>query len=250
VQTPSVENVFASAWNLLTRNWVIIVPGVVVGIVVGIVTGLLTWSSPQTYGAPTGVGYQLAAGSAGVVRGLIISLIALAGYIITQCYTAGMAGAAWQRGTTTLSDGARALGEDAGNVLGAALALFLCAIVAAILALPTLLLSILAFYLFTLYTIAAAVVGNRGGFAALRESVDIARHRFGTTLIIGILLAVLQAIGGAIAAVFAFAPLLGPIVSAVISQVVVAYAMLVIVGEYLVLRPGTPPPAAPPPAAT
>ena len=161
-------------------------------------------------------------------------------YIVTQCYTAGMAGAAWQRGITTLADGSRALSEDAGNVLTAA-GMYAVRLgrdrLAVLLALPTLFLSVFAFYLFTLYAIPAAVVGNRRGGDAVRESFAIARMRFGTTLIIGILLALLQAFGKLIAHVFAFAPLLGPIVAAIISQIVVAYAVLVVVGEYLVLRP-------------
>jgi hypothetical protein len=41
--------------------------------------------------------------------------------------------------------------------------------------------------------------------------------------------------------------LLGPIIAAIISQIVVAYAVLVIVGEYLVLRPVAAAPAPPPP---
>jgi hypothetical protein len=124
--------------------------------------------------------------------------------------------------------------------------LFLFGIVAILLAPFTFLLSIFVFYLFTLYTIAAAVVGNQRGMNALRESYAIARSRFGTTLIIGIVLGVLQVIGKLIAHVFSFAPLLGPVIAAIISQLVVAYAVLVVVGEYLVLRPG----ATPPPSAT
>jgi hypothetical protein len=93
----------------------------------------------------------------------------------------------------------------------------------------------------------AAVVGNRRGFDALRESFAIARAKFGTTLIIGILLFLLSLAGGIIGHLFAYAPLLGPIVSAVITQIIVAYATLVIVGEYLVLRPAVIPPSAPPP---
>jgi hypothetical protein len=233
VQVPTVENVFARSWDLLTKNWIIIVPGIIVGLVVGIVSGIYSYSQTDTYTLGTFVG------------GLILAIVAIAGYIITQCYTAGMAGAAWQRGVTTLADGSRALNEDAGNVVLAAVYLFLFGIVAVLLAPFTLALSIFAFYLFTLYTIAAAVVGNRRGMDALRESFAIARSRFATTLIIGIVLAVLQLIGSLIAHVFSFAPFLGPIVAAIISQVVVAYAVLVIVGEYLVLRPAVEPPAAP-----
>lgn len=243
MQVPTVENVFARSWDLLTRNWVIIVPGVVVGLLVGIVLDIFYVGMPDAYGDPTTTAMTVTYGFGHFVVGLIAAVVGIAGYIITQCYTVGMAGAAWQRGTTTLSDGSQAVHDDAGNVVMAAIYLLLTAIVALILAPFTLFLSIFAFYLFTLYTIAAAVVGKRRGADALRESFAITRARFGTTLIIGVVLAVLQIIGKVIAAVFGFAPLLGPIISAIISQIVVAYAVLVVVGEYLVLRtaagPGT-----------
>jgi hypothetical protein len=235
MQMPTIENMFARAWHLLTRNWSIIVPGVVVGLIVGLVTGL--YGLTQTADPPIGVVGSVTAGLASFVSGLIVLVVALTGYIVTQCYTAGMAGAAWARGTATLSDGARSLGEDASNVFTAGFGLLVCGIIAALLAVPTLMLSVFAFYLFTMYTMAAAVVGNRPGFAALRESFAIARAKFGTTLVIGILLVLLQIVGSVVAHVFAYAPLLGPIVAAVVQQVVVAYATLVIVGEYLVLRP-------------
>lgn len=246
MQVPTVENVFARAWDLLTKNWVIVIPGVVVGLVVGLVTGIYALNQPDTYGEPSGAAVSFAYGLGAFLSGAVVAVIAIAGYIVTQCYTAGMAGAAWQRGVTTLADGTRAVNEDAGNVLGAAIYLFLFGIVAILLAPFTFLLSIFVFYLFTLYTIAAAVVGNQRGMNALRESYAIARSRFGTTLIIGIVLGVLQVIGKLIAHVFSFAPLLGPVIAAIISQLVVAYAVLVVVGEYLVLRPG----ATPPPSAT
>jgi hypothetical protein len=237
MQVPTVENVFARSWDLLTRNWVIIVPGVVVGLVVGIVLDLLYVNRPDAYGDTTTSAMSITYGFSHFVAGLVAAVVGIAGYIITQCYTVGMAGAAWQRGTTTLSDGSQAVHDDAGNVLVAAIYLLLTAIVALILAPFTFLLSIFACYLFTLYTIAAAVVGDRRGWDALRESFAITRARFATTLIIGIVLAVLQIIGKVIAAVFSFAPLLGPVIAAIIAQIVVAYAVLVVVGEYLVLRP-------------
>ena len=250
MQVPSVENVFARAWDLLTRNWVIIVPGIVVGLVVGILNDVFRSNASYAYGQPSGDTVAVAFGLGTFVTGIILAAVNIAGYIITQCYTAGMAGAAWQRGTTTLSDGSRAVHADAGNVLVAAILLFVLGLIATLLILPTLFLSLLAFYIFTLYTIAAAVVGNRGGMDALRESFAIARARFGTTLIISVLLGLLQFLGGLIAYGFSFAPLLGPIISAIISQIVVAYAVLVIVGEYLVLRPGVTGPTPPPPSQT
>lgn len=251
MQQPTVENLFGRAWELLSRNWVIIVPGVVVGVVVGVISGV--FNLMQAPDDTAGVAMSLTHGFAAFVSTVVIAVVAVAGYIVTQCYTAGMAGAAWARGTTALADGAQAVNEDAGNVFMAGLGLLLVGIVAALLIIPTLGLSIAAFYLFTLWTIPAAVIGNQRGFDSLKESFTITKSRFGTTLIIGVLLALLQLVGRFIAHLFAFAPLLGPIVAAIISQMVVAYAMLVIVGEYLVLRPtvtAAPGPAdAPPPPA-
>lgn len=254
MQQPTVENLFGRAWELLSRNWVIIVPGVVVGIVIGVISGV--FSLLQTPADEPGVAAAITHGFAAAVSTVVIAVVAVAGYIVTQCYTAGMAGAAWARGTTVLADGAQAVNEDAGNVFMAGLGLLLVGIVAALLIIPTLGLSLAAFYLFTLWTIPAAVIGNQRGFDSLKESFTITKSRFGTTLIIGVLLALIQLLGRLVAHLFAFAPLLGPIVAAIISQIVVAYAMLVIVGEYLVLRPtvaagaGTPPPEYTPPTYT
>ena len=53
-------------------------------------------------------------------------------------------------------------------------------------------------------------------------------------------------VGGIIAAVLHFIPYLGPIVGGIITQIVVAFATLVVVGEYLNLRTiGTIPPPSP-----
>lgn len=232
MQPPTVENVFARAWALLTRNWVIVVPGLVVGAVVGVLTDFLSYNQPDVYGDP-GAAFSFAAG----IGSLVATVVEIAGYIITQCYTAGMAGAAWRTGTASLRDGAQAVHDDAGNVFVAAVCLLALGIVALILAPFTLLLSLLAFYLFTLYTIPAAVVGNRRGLDAVRESFAITRARFATTVIVGVLLAVMQGVGRLIGHVFAFVPYLGPIVAAIIIQIVVSYFVMVIVGEYLVLRP-------------
>jgi hypothetical protein len=245
MQQQSIENVFARSWELLTKNWIIIVPGVVVGIAIGILTGLL---SPDTSDTADPVA-AVARLSARFASSFIVGIIAIAGYIVTQCYTAGMAGAAWMRGTTTLEDGASALRADAGNVFVAALALFCVGVVAAVLALPTLGLSFLAFYVFFIYTIASAVVGNHRGLDALGESFRIAKARFLATLIIAVLLMVIRMFGLFLASAFGWAPLIGPVLGAIINQVVIAFATLVVVGEYLNLRgfPQPPPAAQTPP---
>jgi len=240
VQTQSVENIFARSWQLLTRNWIIIVPGIIVGIIVGVVNDLLV--PPQTYADPTTTGGVVSQGIAHTVGSITAGAVGIAGFVITQCYTVGMAGAAWARGRTSLGDGAAALRDDAGNVLVTGIGLFVLGLIAVLLAIPTLGISLVVYYLFMLYAMPSAVVGNHGGFSAIGESVAITRAKFGTTLIIGIVLGVIAALAGVVALVFAFAPLLGPVVSAVISETVVAFSSLVVVGEYLNLR-GAPPPA-------
>ncbi len=241
MQPESFENVFARSWQLLTRNWNIIVPGIVVGLIVGVVNDIVV--PPQTYGDPSTAGGVVSHGLASAVGDIIAGAVGIAGFVVTQCYTVGMAGGAWLRGRATFGDGASALRDDAGNVLWTAVGLFVLGVIAVALAIPTLGISLVVYYLFMLYALPSAVVGNHGGLSAIGESVAIARAKFGTTLIIGLVLGAIAALGTVVALIFAFAPLLGPIVSAVISQSVVAFSSLIVVGEYLNLR-GVP---APPP---
>ena len=245
-----VESVFSRAWVLLTRNWIIIVPGIVVGVIVGVVTALLTPASYSTDYA-NDPNAALATVGGAVLRGTILAGVGILGYIVNQAYTVGMAGAAWERGTTTLDDGAASFREDAGRIILTAIGLVGLGIVAAILAIPTLTLSLLAFWVFTLYAMPAAIIGNREGFTSITESFQIATKRFVPTIIIAIVLAVISFCVRFIALLFTFAPFVGPIVAAVLVQIAVAFATLVIVGEYLNLRnAGSIPPPAPATPAT
>lgn len=244
-----VGSVFGRAWALLASNWIIIVPGLVIGVIVGVLRTVLT---PTVVIGPDGP--VLATGSvlASVSSGLLIALVSLVGYIATVAYTTGMAGAAWQRGVTRIEDGAAAFRTDAGSILVTALGLFVLGVVAAILSFPTLGLSLLAYYLFTLYAMPAAILGNLPGFAAIQASFRIALKRLVPTLMVGLLIAVIALIVGAFAGVLRLAPLVGPIVAACVTQAAIAYATLVIVGEYLALRGSAasgPPPYGPPPSS-
>ena len=235
-QPPSVESVFSRAWTLLSSNWIIIVPGIVIGLIVGIIHGLLT---PHVYTAAdyqNNPGLAMASVGGAFVRAILIAGVGVLGYICTTAYTVGMAGAAWERGTTTLADGSAAFQERSSNIVMTAIGLILLGIVAAILALPTITLSLLAFWIFTLYAMPAAVIGNQPGFSSIAQSFQIAAKRFVPTLIIAILIAVISFVLGLVTLPLHFIPFLGPIVSAVITQIVIAFAMLVIVGEYLALR--------------
>jgi hypothetical protein len=233
VQTESVENVFARAWSLLTKNPVIVVPGIIVGIIVGIIQALVT---PHPIAVETSNGDTVAAlAGAGriAVAGVISLVVGVLAFLITQTYTTGMAGAAWQTGATSLADGSASFREDAGRLLAAVLLIAVIGIVAAVL---TLGLGWFVVLFFSIYVVPAVVLDNYGAIPALKLSSTIAMKRVLSTIIIIVLLGVIGLALGLLALPLAFIPFLGPLVVAVISQAVTAYATLVIVGEYLNVR--------------
>ncbi|MGA3036782.1 MAG: hypothetical protein ABSE64_04780 [Vulcanimicrobiaceae bacterium] len=241
MQSPpqNVESTFSRSWDLLMKNGIIIVPGLVIGLVVGVIDYFL---APHTeYVAGLGMTTWWAAATASV----LLILVNLAGFILAQCYMTGMAGAAWQRGTTDLSDGTRAFERDAANVFISLIGLFIALVIAAILALPTLGISALLYFYFFIYTFPAAIIGERPGFAAMGDSFRIAARRVAPTLIVTIMIAVIIFAGRIIGGMLHFIPLIGPIIAAVVVQLVLAYVTLVVVGEYMALRDtiGKPPTA-------
>jgi hypothetical protein len=245
-QPQPIESVFSRAWELLTRNWIIIVPGVVIGAVVGILRTVMT-PAPLVYTTASGTTvYNTGGMMATIGSGLLLALIGLVAFIATQAFTTGMAGAAWQRGTTTLADGTAAFKEDAGRILITAVGLIVLACIAVVLSIPTIGIAFLAYYLFTLYAFPAAIVGNRPGFESIMESFRITIARFVPTLILGVIIFAMSFVATIIGALLHIVPFLGPIVAGVLTQIVVAFATLVVVGEYLNLRvAGTIPPPSP-----
>lgn len=234
MESQSVENVFARAWQLLANNWIIIIPGLVVGLIVGVLQWLAAPTAVTTYGAD--VAYYAPRG------GALVGLISLLGAVANTAYTTGMAGAAWRTGTTTLADGTAAFKEDFVRVL---LAILLLAVIGIALAVFTLGIGAVIFFFFAIYTIPAVVLSNFGAWSGLKESFSVASKRWVPTLIILVLLFVVAVVFGIVAGALTFVPLLGPLVAAVIDEIVVAYATLVIVGEYLNLRGMQAPPATP-----
>ncbi len=231
-------NTFSRAWDLLSRNWIIIVPAIVIAIIAGIVVALLG-------GIGIGAAYGLSAAGAPVVgigsmmlTGAIIGAVLLIASILTIAYTTGMADAAWRTGTATLNDGAAAFRQDAGSLIAAVVLLFILGVIAVFVSLFTFGLALLAFWLFFIYTFASVVVGNRSGTEALGESARMTLKNFPATLAIVVLLMIAFFVAGWIGAILHHIPFLGPIVSYVINQIVAAYATLVIVGEYISLCSG------------
>jgi len=250
MQSPSdVGNTFSRAWQLLTANWIIIVPGIVVGIIAAVAIGVLTMSGLIVSAGAVALAGSGAGVGAVMLSGLAIAVIGALAFVITTAYTTGMADAAWRTGTATLADGSASLKTRGSDVLVAGLLLLLVCFVAFALAIPTLFLSMLAFTLFFIYTFAAVIVGHASGPQALGESCRIALANFGSTALVVILLVVAAVVGGAIGGMFRNVALLGPLVQYVIQYAILAYATLVIVGEYIKVRGSSPAMVGTPPSA-
>ena len=106
--------------------------------------------------------------------------------------TYGLANALWVRGAATMSDGIVAARQRGGAVFVSLIGFAGLSIAAVVLALPTLFLSFLALLLFTMYAFPAAVGGGRPGFTAIRESMLLVRHAFGTSAIALLILWAIQ----------------------------------------------------------
>ena len=214
--------VFLRAWRLLAQNLSIVVPGLVVGAVAAILETIFA-GAPASDGADT-------------FTWLALDVTQIVAAILTISYTTGMADAAWRAGRARLRDGTRAFRHDGVHVAVAILALLVLGFVAALAAPYTFALSILAYGYFGIYTMAAAVVGERRGVAAVIESARIAAARPLSTAIMVAGIAVVAGLTGFLAIGSAGLPFLGPLISDLVVQLVVAYVVLVVVGEYRVLR--------------
>jgi hypothetical protein len=218
-----VENVFGRSWSLLRKNWAIVVPGLVIGTLAGAVQFVL---APEQSGIPAG----------SLLARLIVYVVPILASILAISYTTGMAAAAWQNGQATFADGKRALDRDALSLFVAMVALFALGLVAAFLVPFTAFVSLFVYLYFCIYTMAAAVVGERPGVEAIAESMQIAYRRPVTTLILVAAILAIVGVMSVVAELLSAAPLVGPLVTTVVVQAVIAYVTLVVVGEYVVLR--------------
>jgi hypothetical protein len=222
--------IFGRAWQLLRRNWTIVVPGLVVGLLSGVVSELIVPSKSDFGDGP------LASLPASVASALAVNVVALVAALLSIAYTTGMANAAWEHGTAHFADGRRALQRDTGRILVAMLGLAAIGIVAALVAPYTAFLSLAIYAFFCLYTMPSAVVGERGGFGAIAESVRLASTYALPTLFTILVIFAVGVVMGTLAAFIDSVPFLGHVLSAIVLQVVVAYVTLVVVGLYRIER--------------
>jgi hypothetical protein len=178
------DALLSSSWALFRRNWIVALPLVIAAFVIIVAVVIL---------AAVAIAIAVATGSTQQPNTSVIVVFALL-YIVLcvgivalslWAYAAmfGMADAAWERGTATFADGNAAFRSRGGALLLALIGLLGVGIVALILALPTLLIALLAFPLFTMYVLPAVVGGRRGGFEAIGDSFRLVRAFFLPSLI-------------------------------------------------------------------
>lgn len=227
---------FARAWSLLRRNWTIVIPPVAVGVVSAAAAnalagaGLLSW---QFFGDMNAQGPQAFWLFLGTIVAVALRMVAA---VVAIAFTAGMAAAAWTGGTATFADGAAALRRSGIQAFFALVLMTLLGLVAAALIVPTFSLSVLAYLIFLLYTMPAVLVGNRVATDAVVESIGMAWRSFGVTFVVVLLIILLAVAGGVLGNLLARLPFLGDVLGWIVMEVVVGYATLVVVGEYLQLR--------------
>jgi hypothetical protein len=235
-----LENTFARAFVLLVRNWTIVVPGIVLG-AIGFALGfaILAIAGASAIGGvsgnetPSTVPEELMSILAAVVA-VILALVTL---ICEMAYVTGMAGAAWKTGEAYLRDGYQAFEGRGTQIFFAIVLLSAAGFVAALLAPVTLLISAAAYAVFSIYTMAAVIIGNRSALQAIAESCRLAWKNILPTLAVVALVVLVAAAGGWVGNVLGrLVPVAGGLIQALVQQIVVAYAALVIVGEYLKLR--------------
>lgn len=221
---------------LLRRNPSIVVPSIVVALLGALAAHALSDSGYLSWGFFADLGAQGPSAFWQFLATIVALGLRVLGALVAIACTIGMADAAWSTGRATLRDGLEALRRDGAQVLAALLLLFLIGLVASALVIPTFGVSLLAYMIFMLYAMAAVVVADRAAPDAIVESVQLAARNLGITFVLVVLIVGLAIAGALLGDLAARIPLLGQAISWVFEQAVVAYATLVVVGEYAKLR--------------
>jgi hypothetical protein len=232
---PAPAATLARAWTLLSRNWIIVVPSIAVGAAGAAVATVLArtgWLSWEFFSDLNQTGQS---GYVAFLASIVAMALRIVAAVVAIAFTCGMAAGAWTRGTARFADGAQALRRNGFQAFLALVILTLLGLVAAGLFIPTFGLSVLAYMVFMLYAMPGVIVGNRGATEAAVESIALSWRSLGVTVLLVALIAVLAVVGGVLGALVSRVPFLGQLLAWVVMEVVVAYATLVVVGEYLQL---------------
>lgn len=227
---------FSRAWQLLSGNWIIAVPAIIIGVAGGILIEIVS---------KLFIGGGLVTGNFGAIMlgGLLTVAIATILQILTVGMTTGMGVTAWRTGTADFADGTAVFSN--GGAMQTLLLWMAIGVVLAFIPILGWIADVVLMFLL-IYAVPAAVATGEGAGAAFSESVNIVTKNFLTTLIIIALIFVIGICGGIAGGILSFVPFLGKIVAEIIQQVILAYGTLVIVGEYFKIRGAVGTASAPP----
>jgi len=184
---PGVDTILARSWALFKRGWIVALPPFIgtVLIMTCVIVYVLALATLGIVAVAARHSETLSPALLGTLVIGYVALLILSVLVALWMYAAmfGMADALWERGTTSLADGFTAFRTRGGALFVAGIGFIGLAILAVVLALPTLGLALLAFPLFTMYAVPAIVSGGRGGFEAIGESFRLVRSYFVPSLI-------------------------------------------------------------------
>jgi hypothetical protein len=189
--------IFARAWSLLRANPVIVMLLVAVTVTAIAVLSIFVFVGVVVLLRVSGSSSTSASNALSTVVPAVtfpFFVFWCAGILIQfGVYAAlyGLVNAVWTRGTGTVADAWTAARTRSVQIFVATIGLVGLGIGAAIIALPTLFVSMLALPLFTMFTFPAVIAG-RDGFAALGESLRTVRRHFGTSAIATLILFAIQ----------------------------------------------------------
>ena len=250
-----------ASFQLLTKNWMLAAPLLAVTIVVVIIIFVMGGASLLTMGGagllannnPDAAGGAFLAGLGGLFAslGVAIAVGALLG-IVANAATCAAADDAWNGRPVDLS-----------AAIGRGLAAFLNVLVFCIIvAIPCIILGItfvgpIVIAVLMMYGIPAIVIGGQNGIGAIGESYRVVTKNFGPSAmaILGIIAAAVVTF--IINAILGHIPIAGLIISAILNALVSAFAAIVLVRFYALLRGNAspmistpaPPPMVPPSAS-
>jgi len=231
-----LESTFGRALQLLVRNWFIIIPGLVLAVAGAALSYAIVALFVGSY-AVSGDGSADAAAIPSLISAILTLVMGILIAILQLAFVTGMAGGSWKHGKASFRDGWAAFSHRSIQTFIALLVLFVIGFCATALIVPTFYLSLVAYVIFFVYTMASVIIGRNEAIAGLAESCRMALANFLPTLAVVALVFAISWLGARIGDLIGQAnPLLGSIAAAVLQQAIVAYAALVIVGEYLKLR--------------
>lgn len=240
-----------NAFSVLFKNWILALPtaiaslatAIFIVVVVGAVTASIVGVGVMGNGVTTssgalrpGIGGLIAAGGATFIIGIVVlGLLAL----LAQAIVIAGAERVWHGQPADLAGGAgRAFSKLPPLILLFILGAIVFMICAIIIVIGWIAAIVLAFLF--MYTVPAIIVGNEGVMQALGTSSRIVRANVGPSALAFVACLVVGIVGGIVSRLFLHIPVLGYIVYLVIGGFTSAYAALVIVRFYDVLRGAAP----------